>query len=68
MTTKITLTKLELQKIYDFVSKNCSPDENVEITISNSVNSGIGTAVIVEILSSGSEPPKIIDVTDYAKW
>lgn len=63
----VTLTKLELQKIYDFVSKNCSPDENVEITISNSVNSGIGTAVIVEILSS-SETPKIIDVTDYTKW
>ncbi len=63
----VTLTKLELQKIYDFVSNNCSPDENVEITISNSVNSGIGTAVILEILSS-SETPKIIDVTDYGKW
>ncbi len=63
----VTLTKLELQKIYDFVSKNCSPDENVEITISNSVNSGIGTAVMLEILSS-SETPKIIDVTDYGKW
>jgi hypothetical protein len=63
----VKLTKLELQKIYDLVSKNCSPDENVEISISNSVNSGIGTAVILEILSS-SETPKIIDVTDYAKW
>ncbi len=63
----VKLTKLELQKIYDFVSKNCSPDENVEITISNSVNSGIGTAVMLEILSS-SETPKIIDVTDYGKW